>query len=278
MSAIEMESIFRAGADLVKKGEPHALVTVTEYKGHNARHEGSMMLVKKDGSIVGTVGGSALEKFAIETSLEFIKQNKSAIVDIGPTSSLGMVCGGSVKLFIKSVPSKDTLVIFGAGHVAIQVSRLAKMLNFNVVVVDDRPEWANQEKFPDADRIILEQPEKAIEDIPLGRTTYALLMSYSGEIEKRALRLLLQGETAYIGLISSPTKALEFLDYLLNYFDLETLKRIRAPLGLDIGDGQIPAEIAMSALAEILTVKYGRTGLPLSRTESLLAQLAKKKA
>ncbi|MCL4343581.1 MAG: XdhC/CoxI family protein [Thaumarchaeota archaeon] len=273
MSSKEISEIFKVGQELLSRGEPFAIVSVTEYKGHSSRHEGAMMLVRKDGTIAGTVGGSVLEKYSIEKALEYMKSGKNGIISIESTSELGMLCGGAVTLYIKSIPVPDTLIIFGAGHVAYQLSKLASQVGFRIIVVDDRPEWASRERFPEASEIVVEKPSAAVQKLPSGDNTYVTIMSYSGDIEKEALKSILDKEYRYIGLIASPVKAIQFLDYLSAYYSLEKLSRIISPMGLDIGGGEEPVDVAMSIVAELQMIRHGATGRQLNRVPELIAKL-----
>lgn len=276
MSSREMADIFHTAEDLLLKGEPFAIVSVIDYRGHSSRHEGAMMLVKKDGAIVGTVGGSVLEKFSIEKAMEYMKSGKNGVISIESTSELGMMCGGAVTLYIKSVPPPDTLIIFGAGHVAFQLSKLASQLGFRIIVVDDRSEWASKERFPEASEIIVEKPSSAVPRLPSGKNCYVAIMSYSGDIEKEALVSLLANEYKYIGLIASPVKAIQFLDYLSQHYSFEKLSTITAPMGLDIGGGEEPIDVALSIVAELQMIRHGTTGKSLNRVPELVEQLKKK--
>ena len=276
MSAREVSEIFRVGQELISKGEPFAIVSVIDYKGHSSRHEGAMMLVKKDGSITGTVGGSALEKYSIEKALEYIKTGKSGVISIDSTSEIGMLCGGAVTLYIKTVKPSDVLIIFGAGHIAYHLSKLASQLGFNIIIVDDRPEWANRERFPEASDIILERPASAIKKLPSGENVYVALMSYSADIEREALASLMEKDYKYIGLIASPVKALKILDELSSNYSLDRLSRIVSPMGLDIGGGEEPVDVALSIVAEIQMIRHGTSGKQLNRVPELIEQLKKK--
>ncbi|MGC8661072.1 MAG: XdhC family protein [Nitrososphaeria archaeon] len=276
MSSREISEIFKVGQELLFRGEPFAIVSVIEYKGHSSRHEGAMMLVRKDGTVAGTVGGSVLEKYSIEKALEYMKSGKNGTISIESTSELGMLCGGAVTLYIKSVPIPYTLVIFGAGHVAYQLSKLASQLGFRIIIVDDRAEWANRERFPEASEIVVEKPSSAIPKLPSGENTYVTIMSYSGDIEKEALKSLLERDYKYIGLIASQVKAIQFLDYLSSYYSLEKLARITSPMGLDIGGGEEPVDVALSIVAELQMVRHGTTGKQLNRVPELIGQLRKK--
>ncbi len=278
MSYREVSRVFERANELLRSGKRFAIISIVEYKGHNARHEGAMMLVSEDGSSVGTVGGGTLERFSIERAVEDIKSGKNELIDIPATSELGMACGGAVKLFIKVVGAPDYLVIFGAGHIAYELSKIATGLGYRVIIVDDRPELANRERFPEAHDIIVARPRDAVEKIPQGDNVYIALMSYSAGVEEEALDALLEKSYKYIGVIASPVKALRYLDSLSSKHSIEKLSQIRAPMGLDIGGGEEPIDIALSIIAEIQMVKHAASGRPLNRVPELLEKIKEKKA
>jgi xanthine dehydrogenase accessory factor len=276
MSAREFIQIADKIKELTLKGKGFALVFIADYKGHNARHEGAAMLVADDGSFIGTVGGGSLEKFAIEKALEFIKRGRGGIIEIPATSEIGSACGGAVTLYIKVVPPSEILVVFGAGHVGSSLSKLASQLGFKVLIVDDREEFATKERFPEASEVIIAKPDEAILKIPKGDNVYVTIMYYSADAELQILRELLKFDFKYIGVVASPVKTLKYLDALYKDYPEDKLKNIRAPMGLDIGGGEEPIDIALSIMAEIQAVRYKTTGRPLNKVPELLEQLKKK--
>ncbi|MGC8569223.1 MAG: XdhC family protein [Nitrososphaeria archaeon] len=276
MSAREMAAIAEKMNELSKRGEGYVLVFVVSYKGHSARHEGAAMLVTRDGKVFGTVGGGALEKFAVDKALEFLSKGQGGLVDIPATSELGSACGGAVTLYFKVVNPSDVLVIFGAGHVGQALSRMASQLGFRIVVADDRPEYATKERFPEASEIIIAKPKEAVERIPKGQNVYVAVMYYSADLELEILKELLRHDFKYIGVIASPVKTLKYLNELYGMYPEEKLLKIRAPMGLDIGGGEEPSDISLSILAEIQSVRYGTTPRPLTKVPELLQQLKKK--
>ncbi len=276
MSAREVLQIADKIKELSLKGKGFALVFIADYKGHSARHEGAVMLVSEDGSSVGTIGGGSLEKFAIEKAMEFIKRGGGGIIEIPSTSELGNACGGAVTLYIKVVSPPDTLVIFGGGHVGNALSKLASQLGFKIIVVDDRPDFASKERFPEASEVLQLKPEEAVAKIPKGDNVYVAVMYYSADAELAILRELLKFSFKYIGVIASPVKTLRYLDALYKEYPEDKLKVLRAPMGLDIGGGEEPVDIALSIMAEIQAVRYNTTAKPLNKVPDLLQQLKKK--
>lgn len=276
MSAREVAEVAEKALELIKKGVGFAFVFVASYKGHAARHEGSLMIVSADGSSFGTIGGGALEKFAVDKAVQMIKEGKGGIVDIPATSELGSACGGAVTLYFKVVLPPDVLVIFGAGHVGKALSNLASQLGFRIVIADDRPEFANKDRFPEASEIVVAEPKEAVSKIPKGSNVYVAVMYYSADKELEIIKELLKYEFKYIGVVASPVKTLRYLSELYKLYDEEKLKVLRAPMGLDVGGGEEPIDIALSILAEIQAVRYNATGRPLSKVPELLEQLKKK--
>ncbi|MGC8664515.1 MAG: XdhC family protein [Nitrososphaeria archaeon] len=276
MSAREVLQIADKIKELTLKGKGFALVFIADYRGHSARHEGAAMLVSEDGSSVGTVGGGSLEKFAIDKALEFLKRGSGGIIEIPATSEIGSACGGAVTLYIKVVPPPETLVIFGAGHVGSALSKLASQLGFKIIIVDDRQEFATKERFPEASEVLLAKPEDAVTKIPKGDNVYVAVMYYSSDAELNILKELLKFNFKYVGVIASPVKTLKYLDSLYKEYNEDKLKVLRAPMGLDIGSGEEPIDIALSIMAEIQAIRYNASARPLNKVPELLEQLKKK--
>jgi len=244
---------------LIQSSEPFAWVTIIGQEGSSARHLGSSMLVTHDGRVIGTVGGAVAE-------LQLIEQAKQAIRDGKPrTVKMPLpVCAGVITCFINVFQPTETVVLIGAGHVAQPMSKLAKMLGFRVVVIDDRAEYASQERFPEADRFIVDDWEKAIDEAQIDESSYVIILTYAGESDELALRKVISSKAAYIGMISSKSKAKAILSKLRrDKVPDELLRKVVTPIGLDIG-AETPAEIAVSTMAEIIMRRRRGSGAPLS--------------
>ena len=164
------------------------------------------------------------------------------------------------------------MILVGAGHVAQPMSKLAKMLGFNVTVMDDRAEYATRERFPEADNVVVDDWEKALKEASIDSDTYIVILTYAGESDELALKTVANSNAAYIGMISSRSKAKGIISRLRREgIPDDALRKVVTPIGLDIG-AETPAEIAVSTMAEIIMRKNKRTGAHLSIAEHEVSQ------
>jgi len=165
-----------------------------------------------------------------------------------------------VELFIEPFLPPPTLIIIGAVHVAIPLSRFARELGFRVVVTDPRATFASRERFPDADQVLVAWPDEALARLPVDRSTYLVLLTHDPKIDEPALATALKTEAAYIGAIGSRKTHAQRFERMARWgITAEELQRVYAPIGLDLG-GQTPEETALSIIAEVVAVKNGRQG------------------
>jgi xanthine dehydrogenase accessory factor len=273
----EFLEINRVATEALARGETLCLATVVRVRGSAPRHTSARMLIWPDGKTFGTIGGGTLEYRAIEDARAALADGrpifKSYTFDTrGGPESVGL-CGGVVDVHIDLLRPDPTLLIIGAGHIAQPLAQMAALLNMRVVVVDDRPAWASRERFPNAAELFVVSYNEATETLgpvpaPMTPATYVVIASWGYDLP--ALEQALAGNPAFIGLVASPTKAREFFKRLLaKGFSAEALRRVHAPLGLDIG-AESPAEVALSILAELLAVQRGAAGGSLRETRGRL--------
>lgn len=250
------ELLYKA-LEATRKGESYAFATIVEatLKG-TPRKSGAKMIVFEDGSSWGTIGGGRNEKAAIAQCLKVIKTKKPVTVTYNYFGREGeSVCGGQMKVFIEPVAPKLSLIICGGGHIALPLSLIGKMLNFNVTIIDSRREYANKERFPHADTIICQEHAKALGKQKITSDTYITIVTHGNEHDFECLKAVVKSKAAYIGVISSKPKRVKFFSRLRaagipeKYF-----KNISIPMGIDIG-AQTPAEIAVSIAAEMVKIK-----------------------
>ena len=256
--------ILKAVSSAVEKGIETAVVTVLEVKGSSPGKEGSMMAVFSDGSILGTVGGGALEYEFIQEALKAIKENKSfeKSFELTEKGSLHMKCGGFVRAYIKVFAKREKLLIMGGGHLGAELYTLGKFLNKYVVIFDDREEFANRERFPEADEIILGKMKETVKNYSIDENSYIIIVTRGHENDKECLKAILDKKVfpKYIGMVGSRGKVLSTYKELLDEGYLkEELKKIYSPIGLDISSSE-PKEIALGIMAEITAVKNQKTG------------------
>jgi xanthine dehydrogenase accessory factor len=160
-----MTDIYQEIVKVKEEGKEAALVTIVSATGSTPREEGAKMLVRPDGSIAGTIGGGSLEAQVIEETINVIKMGKPKHLHMSLTAKeageAGMICGGDLEVFIEPIVTAPALFIFGGGHISLPLSQTAKTLGFKVTVIDDRAEFANAERFPEAEAVLAEDFPKA---------------------------------------------------------------------------------------------------------------------
>jgi xanthine dehydrogenase accessory factor len=257
------KEVFTAVTDALDRGEPAALVTIVSTTGSTPQRVGAKMLVFADGRMVGTIGGGCYENDAFWKAREAITARKPQLVHYELSDDFaqetGLVCGGQMDVYIEPIEPSPELYVIGAGHVGTSLATLAQQVGFQVHVVDDREKFANRERFPDAAEVVSE-------DIPawLARTTlpphaYVVIVTRGHTNDLEALRGLASRDLRYLGLIGSRAKVARIYEQLQSDgMPADQLKRVHAPIGLDIG-AVTPQEIAVSILAELIAVKHGKS-------------------
>lgn len=236
-----------------QKGQNYAFATVIEttLKG-TPQKSGAKMLVMSDGTLYGTIGGGRNEKAATKECLDAIKSGKSKLVTYDYFGQMGQsVCGGQMKVFIEPFLTKKHLIICGAGHIALPLSALGKMLNFRVTIIDNRRKYANKRRFPHVDRIIVGNHAQNLGKMKIDKDTYIMIVTQGNEYDFECLKKAIKSKAAYIGVISSKAKKVKFINRLkAAKIGPKTLKKINIPAGIDIG-AMTPEEIAVSIAAEL---------------------------
>jgi xanthine dehydrogenase accessory factor len=254
--------VFAAVADALERGEPAALVTIVSTTGSTPQRIGAKMLVFADGRIVGTIGGGCYENDAFWKAREAITERKPQMVHYELSDDFaqetGLICGGQMDVYIEPIEPSPELYIVGAGHVGFHLARLASDVGFQVHVVDDREKFANAERFPSAVEIVVDDIPAWIARANLPPHAYTVIVTRGHTNDLEALRALAPLDLRYLGLIGSRAKVARIYDALTEaQMPAEFLKRVHAPIGLDIG-AVTPQEIAVSILAELIAVKHGK--------------------
>lgn len=256
-----MIEIFERLTELLRQGKTVAMASILSTSGSTPRAPGTRMLVTADGETFLSIGGGGLEAAVIDDAKKAIAAGKNVIKEYGLSKdgpgSVGMICGGVTTVVIDVVSPPRKLMVFGAGHVGRAVVDGARGLGFSVAVIDDRPEYLEPDRFPDGVVLRLTNPDYD-RDIPeTDENTYIVIATRSHDTDLKALRYALRGESAYVGMLGSRKKVRELFRRLnADGVSSETLGRVRAPIGLDIGS-KTPSEVAISILAEIIRVKNG---------------------
>jgi len=254
--------VFAAVADALERGEAAALVTIVATHGSTPQRVGAKMLVYADGRIVGTIGGGCYENDAFWKAREAIANRRPQLLHYELADDFaqetGLICGGQMDVYVEPIEPSPELYIIGAGHVGFHLARLAHEVGFRVTVVDDREKFANAERFPTAEEVVVDDIPSWVARAHLPPHSYAVIVTRGHTNDLEALRALAPHELRYLGLIGSRAKVARIFDALkTDLMPDEQLQRVHAPIGLDIG-AVTPQEIAVSILAELIAVKHGK--------------------
>ena len=244
-------------------GSSYAMVTIVDTDGSTARNSGKM-LVFPDASIVGTIGGGYVEKLAIEDAVECIASGANLFKTYDMSTMAvesGIICDGVFHILIEAFAGKPMLVMVGGGHVGGALMRQAKLLNWEVMLIDARPDELIADKIALADRYAhVEDFAKDIPQLNIAPGSFYVIATWGHHFDGEALHGVLQQDASYIGMIGNRQK----INYIFKTLaergvSQERLDFVSTPIGLDIG-GETPEEIALAIMAEITMVKYGKTG------------------
>lgn len=238
------------------QGKSCAFATVVKstVKG-TPRKSGAKMIVLQDGTIFGSIGGGRNEKAAQKECIKTIKSGRPALITYNYYGREGeSVCGGQIQVFIEPFLNKKNFIICGAGHIALPLSVIGKMLGFRVTILDDRKEFANKKRFPHVDEIKVGSHAVLLSKIKISHDTFIMIVTQGNEYDFECLKEVVRSDAAYIGVISSKAKRIKFFKRLAESGVAEKyLKRVSIPAGLDVG-AQTPEEIAVSIASEIVKV------------------------
>ena len=368
-----MEDVFREALNLLKKGEPYVIATVVGTKGSTPQKPGAKLLVRQDGSGVGTLGGGCVEGdiwFAAKMLLQDGGEATMADYELNEEIAAreGLVCGGTMyflldpvseaastmssttrivdaydgsssvgmatllkpskgmgkvgdKLFlaadgsvegslgnaardsqvasilqgmvdygqVKTLVTQDgaqvfmegyttpaAVVVAGGGHIGKSLAPIVKMMGLRLYVIDDRPEFANKERFPEADGVIVADYAEGLKQLDIRPNTSVVVATRGHREDDFALEAAARSPAGYVGLVGSRRKTILIHQELLkNGIPLERLKAVHAPIGLDIG-AKTPEEIALSIVSEIVAFREGRSGKPMTMEARYLNKMAEK--
>src|SRR5438067_9648978 len=253
--------IYEEIVQLRQAGRRGAVATIVNVRGSIPSFETAKMLIRDDGSIFGTIGGGCVEAEVWQAAREVMESEKPRTLTFNlnqnPKYDTGLVCGGTLDIFIEPVLPPASLYVFGAGHVALSLYRTAKNAGFDINVVDDREAYANRERFPEAKEVIAEDFEQAMARITPNETSYIVIVTRGHHDDMRVLRWAVQTRARYIGMIGSKRKTITIFRELLKEGISEKLfERVHAPIGFDIG-AITPEEIAIAITAELIAMRRG---------------------
>jgi xanthine dehydrogenase accessory factor len=255
--------IYAEIARLRREGRKAALATIIQVQGSVPSYETSKILVRDDGSILGTVGGGCVEAEVWSVAQDVMREEKPRRLhfnlNANPEYDNGLVCGGSLDIFIEPILATPTLYLFGGGHVSLNISKIASIAGFETIVSDDREPFANKRRFPEAAETYAGEWEEVFPKLKINEFSYIVIATRGHKGDLTCLRWAVTTPARYVGMIGSKRKLIEFHNSLESEGVAgERFERVRSPVGLDIG-ALTPEEIAVSVVAEMIAVRRNAT-------------------
>lgn len=267
------QKIIYFARDLLEQGEDFVIAKVVDTKGSTPRKKGAWLLMKKDGTTQGTVGGGRLEAETEKLCKEvFQTKEKSRLhhfkLNTEEQDALDMGCGGDADVLIQYIDAahpeefveefnlETTAYIFGAGHVGLALEPVLRYVNFKTAVIDDREEYANRERFPEAAEVkVLPDFKHSFDEIQTDENSYIVIVTRGHMGDYDVLKDALKQKSAYVGMIGSRKKNAMLFDMLRKEgYSEDDIARVHAPIGLSI-KAETPEEIAISIAAEMIQVR-----------------------
>lgn len=254
--------LYRRIVQIRDEGRRAALATIVRRIGSTPRKDHAKMLIEEDGTSWGSVGGGCVEAEVWQQAFEVIESGRPALIGYEmkdeEAREEGLICGGTVEVFVEPILPDPKIVLMGAGHLGRSIARLAHDLGFQVTVADDREAFANRERFPMAERIVVDRFETSLLDVPVDSNTHILVVTRGHSHDQEALRAAVQTDARYVGLVGSRRKIKIIVEALLDEgLAASAFEKLYAPIGVDIGS-ETPEEIAVSVMAELIALRKGK--------------------
>jgi xanthine dehydrogenase accessory factor len=266
----EAGRITREVLEAARGGPPVALATVVRAPDLTTPAAGDRLLVRADGSRLGSLGGAGLEDAVAADAHAALTRRPRTSVEArfyapdGSRLRPAEIPEAAFEVMVEVTERPATLLIVGGGHVGQSIAYIGAHAGFSVAVLDDRAAFANEERFPMADHVICGDFTEELRRFPIDPATYIVLVSRGHKQDETALREVVRSDAAYVGMIGSRRRAGTVLTHLAREgYPRDALERVHTPIGLDIG-AETPEEIAVSVVAEIIAVRRGGTGSKLS--------------
>lgn len=257
-----MREVTEALLGLLNSGARGALATVVATSGSVPQRAGARLLLRDDGTSVGTIGGGAIEERVLQELREVLESGRARMLRQDLTRDLGMCCGGHMEIFLEPAEAPPRLNLFGAGHVALPTARLARSVGFDVNVIDEREELLTSERFPGCSLQLIDADSYFKRHVFHAAHDWVLIVTHDHQLDEDILGLALTRPHAYIGLVGSHRKILRLVDRVRARRNPGaaplSFERVYAPVGLDLG-ALTPDEIAVSIVAEWVALRRGKS-------------------
>ena len=244
---------------LRRLGQKCALATIVQVNGSIPSYESAKLLVREDGSMIGTVGGGCVEAEVWNAAREVIESEKPKHLNfsLGQDAAYdnGLICGGQLNIFVEPVIPRPRALIFGAGHISKSISKIATSAGFATCIVDNRESFANRDRFPEAEEIFAEEYEEVFPKLLVNSSTYLVIVTRGHRDDMRVLQWAVTTSARYVAMIGSKRKVIGVVKELEKEgLPRSAFDRVFAPMGLEIG-AITPEEIAVSVVAEMIAIR-----------------------
>jgi xanthine dehydrogenase accessory factor len=251
--------IYEEIARLRRLGQKCALATIVQVNGSIPSYESAKLLVREDGSMLGTIGGGCVEAEVWNAAREVIatERPRNMNFSLGQDAAYdnGLICGGQLSVFVEPVVPQPRAFIFGAGHISKSLSKVADLAGFATIIVDNREAFAHRDRFPEAEEIYAEEYEEIFPKLNIRDTSYLIIVTRGHRDDMRVLRWAITTPARYIAMIGSKRKVIGVVKELEKEgIARSAFDRVFAPMGFDIG-AITPEEIAVSVVAEMIAVR-----------------------
>ena len=242
---------------LRRSGQKAALATIIEVQGSIPSAQSAKLLVREDGSMVGTIGGGCTEAEVWNAAREVMENERPQRLrfDLSQDAAYdqGLICGGQLEVYIEPILPIPSAFIFGGGHISKSLSKVATLAGFRTTIIDNRETYANRERFPEAVEIHAEEYEDVFPKLAINESSYVVIVTRGHKDDMRILRWAIDQPARYIGMIGSKRKLIEIVKNFQADEGIapEKLDRVHSPMGFDIG-AVTPEEIAVSVVGEMI--------------------------
>lgn len=249
----------------LRRARSVTLAVLVKKSGSAPRNVGARMVVRKDGSTIGTLGGGPFEGMVVEEALAALSNGEPSLKkyvfreeDVNDAEKMGLICGGETEVFLDVLKPAPRALLISAGHLAHAIAEIASRVGFRVAVADSDPKLANRGRFATAEKIVVDDFERCVEKLEPSEEDFVVVVSGVVEEDFRVLRKALETSPRYAGMLGSRRKCGEFLRRLkgMGYTDEQLRGRVYMPTGIDIG-ADTPEEIAVAVVAEIISFLKG---------------------
>ncbi len=244
---------------LRRLGQKCALATIVQVRGSIPSYESAKLLVREDGSMMGTIGGGCVEAEVWNAAREVLETEKPKHLNfnLGQNAAYdnGLICGGQLNIFVEPVIPQPRAFLFGGGHISKSLANVAGLAGFSVTVIDDRESFANRDRFPDVDEVLAGEYEELFPRLEVNENSYLVIVTRGHRDDMRVLRWAVHTPARYVAMIGSKRKVISVIRELEKEgIPAEKFERIFSPMGFEIG-AVTPEEIAISVAAEMIAVR-----------------------